>query len=77
MEHTTFVDPAVVRQAREFVRLKANLTASNPRNAALMRQFDVAGVPTTVFIDASGKVQVSRAGYIGPQEFLGYLRQVE
>jgi thioredoxin:protein disulfide reductase len=77
MEHTTFADPDVVRLAADFVRLKANLTASNPRNAALMKQFAIAGVPTTVFIDPSGNVRVSRAGYIGPREFLGYLRQVE
>jgi len=77
MEHTTFADPAVVQQASNFVWLKANLTAANPRNTALMKQFDVAGVPTTIFIDSRGRVRVSRAGYIGPQEFLGYLMQIE
>jgi thioredoxin:protein disulfide reductase len=77
MEHTTFADPAVVRQASNFVWLKANLTAANARNTALMKQFEVAGVPTTIFIDSTGKIRVSRAGYIGPREFLGYLRQVE
>ena len=77
MEHTTFADPAVVQQASNFVWLKANLTAANPRNTALMKQFDVAGVPTTVFIDSRGRVRVSRAGYIGPREFLGYLMQLE
>ncbi len=77
MEHTTFADPAVVRQASNFVRLKANLTAASPRNTALMKQFEIAGVPTTVFIDTSGKVRVSRAGYIGPRQFLSYLQQVE
>jgi thioredoxin:protein disulfide reductase len=77
MEHTTFADPAVVRRASNFVRLKANLTAANPGNSALMKQFEIAGVPTTVFIDSTGKVRVSRAGYIGPREFLGYLQQVE
>jgi len=77
MEHTTFADPAVVRQARNFVWLKANLTALNPRNAALMKQFEVAGVPTTIFIDSSGVVRASRVGYIGPREFLGYLLQAQ
>jgi thioredoxin:protein disulfide reductase len=77
MEHTTFADPAVMRQASNFVWLKANLTAANARNTALMKQFEVAGVPTTIFIDSTGKIRVSRAGYIGPREFLGYLLQVE
>jgi thioredoxin:protein disulfide reductase len=77
MEHTTFADPAVVRQAGDFLWLKANLTAANPRNTALMKQFEVAGVPTTIFIDSGGTVRVSRAGYIGPREFLGDLLQVK
>src|SRR5262249_22602188 len=50
MEQTTFADPAVVQHASNFVWLKANLTAANPRNTALMKQFEVAGVPTTIFI---------------------------
>lgn len=77
MEHTTFADPAVVQQASNFVWLKANLTAANPRNTALMKQFEVAGVPTTIFIDSNGIVRASRAGYIGPREFLYYLQQME
>jgi thioredoxin:protein disulfide reductase len=77
MERTTFADPAVLQEASNFVWLKANLTAANPHNAALMKQFEVAGVPTTVFIDAKGRVRASRPGYIGPREFLGYLTQVE
>jgi len=77
MEHTTFADAAVVRQGSNFVRLKANLTVASPGNTALIKQFEIAGVPTTVFIDKSGKVCVSRAGYIGPREFLGYLREVD
>jgi thiol:disulfide interchange protein DsbD len=77
MEHTTFADPSVVQQASKFVWLNANLTAATPRNAALMKQYEVAGVPTTVFIDSSGKVRARRPGYIGPREFLNYLMQVE
>ena len=75
MEHTTFVDPAVVRQANGFIRMRANLTAENAQNQALMKQFNVQGVPTTLFIDGSGKIRKRRVGYVGPSEFLGYLRK--
>jgi thioredoxin-related protein len=75
MERTTFVDPAVVREARGFVRMRANLTAENEHNDELMRQFNVEGVPTTVFIDATGKIRKRRVGYVGPAEFLRYLRE--
>jgi thiol:disulfide interchange protein DsbD len=77
MEHITFADPGVVQQANNFIWLKANLTAANPSNSALMKRFGVAGVPTTVFIDSRGRVRASRAGYIGPREFLGYLKEVQ
>jgi thioredoxin:protein disulfide reductase len=77
MEHTTFADLAVLQHSRNFVWLKANLTSANSRNQALMKHYEVAGVPTTVFIDSAGRVRFNRAGYIGPQEFLGYLQHVE
>ena len=75
MEQTTFVDPAVVREALGFVRMRANLTAENQQNQAIIRQFNVEGVPTTVFIDAAGKIRKQRVGYVGPAEFLRYLRE--
>ena len=70
MEHTTFVDPQVVSAAADFVRLQANLTVGTPENQAIVEQFHVEGVPTTVFIDAHGNVREHRIGYIGPEEFL-------
>jgi thioredoxin:protein disulfide reductase len=77
MEHTTFVDPAVVREAKAFLRLRANLTADNPQNQAIINQFNIEGVPTTVFIDPNGKVRMRRVGYIGPDEFLKYLHEYD
>ena len=77
MERTTFVDPAVVREAAGFVRLRANLTVENSANQAIIKQFAVEGVPTTVFIDAHGVIRKQRVGYVGPDEFLSYLREFE
>jgi thiol:disulfide interchange protein DsbD len=73
MERTTFVDPMVVRAAAGFVRSRANLTADNAANQAIINQFKVEGVPTTVFVDAHGVIRKRRVGYVGPHEFLGYL----
>lgn len=75
MERTTFTDPAVVNQAHNFVRLRANLTADNAQNTAITREFNVQGVPTTIVIDPAGKIRARRVGYVGPDEFLKYLRQ--
>lgn len=75
MEHTTFADPAVLREARRFVRMRANLTARNARTDAITKEFRIEGVPTTVIIDSAGKIRLRRVGYIGPTEFLKYLNQ--
>jgi thiol:disulfide interchange protein DsbD len=77
MEHSTFVDPSVVSEAKRFVRMKANLTAQDKATEALTSKFEIQGVPTTVIIDSTGKVQERKAGYIGPQEMLIELRQVD
>jgi thiol:disulfide interchange protein DsbD len=77
MERTTFIDPAVIRQGSGFVRMRANLTAENPYNQALMKQFNIHGVPTTVFIDSGGRIRKRRVGYVGPSEFLKYLREYD
>jgi thiol:disulfide interchange protein DsbD len=73
MERTTFTDPSVVKGARGFLLMRANLTADNPANEALTKHFNVHGVPTTLFIDASGQVRERSVGFIGPSDFLKYL----
>ena len=77
MEHSTFVDPSVVSEARRFVTMKANLTAQDKTTEDLMSKFEIQGVPTTVMIDSAGKVTQRKVGYIGPREMLEDLRQVD
>jgi thioredoxin:protein disulfide reductase len=77
MEHSTFIDPSVVTEAKRFVRMRANLTAQNKKTAELTSKYDIQGVPTTMLIDSAGKVAQRKVGYIGPQEMLTDLRQVD
>ena len=77
MEHSTFVDPSVVTEAKRFVRMKANLTAQDKNTEELTSKYEIQGVPTTMLIDSAGKVTQRKVGYIGPQEFLSDLRQVD
>src|SRR5271166_4497596 len=77
MEHSTFVDPSVVSEASRFVRMKANLTAQDQKTEELTSKFEIQGVPTTMLIDSAGKVAQRKVGYIGPQEMLADLRQVD
>lgn len=76
MEHSTFVNPTVVKEASRFVRMKADLTHQDPSNKDLMSKFQIQGVPTTVMIDSSGQVKVQKVGYIGVDEYLADLRRI-
>lgn len=77
MERTTFKDPQVLSQAQRFVKLKADLTHQDPHTQALIDQYEIQGVPTTVFIDSDGKLRKRIVGYIGAPEFLDHLRQID
>ncbi len=77
MEHSTFIDPSVVSEAKRFVTMKANLTAQDKKTEDLMTKFEIQGVPTTVMIDSAGKVLQRKVGYIGPREMLADLRHVD
>ena len=74
MERTTFVDSEVMREAAGFVRLRANLTAENSTDEAIIKEFGLEGVPTTIFIDGQGAIRKRQVGYIGPAEFAQDLR---
>jgi thiol:disulfide interchange protein DsbD len=77
MERTTFIDSTVVREAEGFVHLRANLTAENSTDEAIIKEFGLEGVPTTVFIDARGHLRKRQVGYIGPAEFAKDLRELK
>lgn len=77
MLHTTFQDPAVIRAASHFVRLRADLTDTDERSRRLTDMFDIRGVPTTVFIDKRGRILKREVGYVGAQQFLSDLRDIE
>jgi thiol:disulfide interchange protein DsbD len=76
MEHTTFVDPAVVAEARRFVALQADLTRLDKGNDEIVSEYRIQGVPTLVLLDGSGNVRKRLVGYIGPQEMLESLKAV-
>jgi thioredoxin:protein disulfide reductase len=77
MQHSTFANPAVIKATRRFVRMRADLTHQDAKTEALMSKYAIQGVPTTLIIDSSGRVQVRKAGYVGAQELLADLRRVD
>lgn len=57
LDEITFHDPEVVKQTkRDFVMVKVDLTRKgNPGHERLLRDYEVKGVPTVVFLDGQGK----------------------
>lgn len=77
MVRTTFRDPAVIQAASHFVRLQADITDRNNRNTQLAMQYEIKGVPTTVFIDKHGRILKREVGYLSSHRFLSDLREVD
>lgn len=79
LDRKTFTDPSVIAETSDFVRLKIDLTHfDSPESEALRKKFNIAGVPTIVFIDKKGQeVASSRiVGYLPPNEFLEKVKPV-
>lgn len=54
MERKIFQNPEIQKDLREFVIIKADLTANNMQTKQLMQYFNVVGPPTFVFLDKKG-----------------------
>jgi thiol:disulfide interchange protein DsbD len=76
MEMTTFVDPKVVSEGARFVKLRADLTRQDGPNQQVIRKFEIQGVPTTMLIDSAGNVRKRAIGYVGPDQLLEFMREV-
>lgn len=78
MEKTTFADPRVVAKSKQFRLLKADLTHdTSPAVQKLTEQFNIVGVPTTIFLTPAGveRRDLRLTGFVGPDEFLRAMDQ--
>lgn len=75
-EKYTFSDDKVQRQLANTVLLQADVTANNSEHAALLKKFNVLGLPTILFFDAQGKEITSArvTGFMDATEFLQHLQ---
>ncbi len=76
MERFTFSDPAVQKRLAGALLLKADVTANNDQDRALLKRFNLFGPPGTIFFDAAGQeVRAARLiGYQNSKDFLSTLR---
>jgi len=72
MEATTFKDPEVANALKDFVILKADITANNREDQNLLRHYSVVAPPTFLFFDSEGN-EIESLRIIGeadPQTFI-------
>jgi thiol:disulfide interchange protein DsbD len=72
MERFTFTDPAVQKKLAGAMLLKADVTANNVDDRALLKRFSLFGPPGTIFFDAGGK-EIRAARLIGYQNSRGFV----
>lgn len=81
LEDITFHHPEVVRLAKEdFLMVKVDLTGpGDPRRQALLRRYQVRGVPTVVFLDRRGNEcpELRVVDFLPPEQFLNRMAAVK
>jgi thiol:disulfide interchange protein DsbD len=73
MDRKTFTNDQVIEQASSLIRMKVDLTHfDSDQSAKLRKKYDIAGVPTIVFLDSTGnEVKDARVvGYLNADKFL-------
>ena len=54
MDERVFSDPEIVELSSQFVPLKVDLTTRHPLQGELLKQYQIKGVPTVIFINEQG-----------------------
>jgi thiol:disulfide interchange protein len=77
MDRTTYIDPAVLREATRFRMAKADISQENEQTTELVESYQVRGVPTVILFSRSGDERQRFVGYVGPEKMLEAMRQVQ
>lgn len=77
MDRRTFTDSEVINRTERFTRLKVDLTSYNSEESeALRSQYDIAGVPTLLFLDSDGQ-EIPSTRVVGFMDAESFLNRVE
>jgi thioredoxin-like negative regulator of GroEL len=68
LDKTTYVDPAVLKLAEDFVAVKVN-TEGEPRDVAVAIRYDVSSLPTIMVVSPHGRPIARVNGFVGPGQF--------
>ena len=80
LDRKTFTDDRVIKETQDFLRMKVDLTHFDSKRAEKLRQkYDIAGVPTIMFLDADGNefTDARVVGFLNADEFLKKVNSVK
>jgi thiol:disulfide interchange protein DsbD len=79
MEAHTYREPAVRAALGRFVLLKADVTANDANDQALLKRFNIIGPPTTAFFQKDGQERRNfrLVGFVAGEPFLEHLKRFE
>lgn len=79
LDHITFKDPRVIELLKEYVLVRADVTANTEAEQALAKRFNLFGPPAMIFFDRSGKsIQgADLIGYKDTQAFITHMQFLE
>jgi len=75
MEKFTFSDPRVQAKLKQMNLMRADVTANNPDDQALLKRFGLFGPPGIIFFDRGGKEVLRVVGYESADKFLRSLER--
>jgi len=77
MESLTFSDPRVHARLKQLDLLRADVTANNADDQALLKRFGLFGPPGIIFFDGNGREVLRVVGYESADRFLGRLDRLQ
>lgn len=77
MEARTFPDPGVKQALKDMVLLKADVTANDEVDRALLRQFELFGPPAILFFDPDARERRAYrlVGFVGAEDFIAHVNK--
>jgi thiol:disulfide interchange protein DsbD len=76
LDKRTFSDPSVAREAGRFLAVKVDMTQETTATETVKEQNRVAGLPTVIAFDSTGKEAVRCTDFVPAREFLRTLERV-
>lgn len=79
LDHVTFKDPRVIQSLKEYVLVRADVTANSEAEQALEKRFNLFGPPAMIFFDENGKSikGTDLIGFKDAETFITHIKTLE